>query len=162
MYSLRPMRVSLVTVLRTAGVLPGLLKAVLAIQYSPVDKFKVHRCVTYAHTRGGSRKIWKRGCRPRAQRVRKFCQLRFIYSLKLLESTRANIADCESERMGKRLSLRRLLVSSIQAECNSTCSGQCSFSHTGESVSTACLLFTLFFSEMRMGTRNFHVSNPVP
>ena len=32
------------------GVLPGLLKAVLAIQYSPVEKFKVHRCVTYAHT----------------------------------------------------------------------------------------------------------------
>ena len=30
--------------------LPGLLKAVLAIQYSPVEKFKVHRCVTYAHT----------------------------------------------------------------------------------------------------------------
>ena len=30
--------------------LPGLLKAVLAIQYSPGEKFKVHRCVTYAHT----------------------------------------------------------------------------------------------------------------
>ena len=50
MYSLRPMRVSLATVLRTAGALPGLLKAVLAIQYSPVDKFKVHHCVAYAHT----------------------------------------------------------------------------------------------------------------
>ena len=35
---------------RTAGVLPGLFKAVLVMQYSPIDQFEVHHCVTNTHT----------------------------------------------------------------------------------------------------------------
>ena len=30
--------------------LPGLFKAVLVMQYSPIDQFEVHHCVTNTHT----------------------------------------------------------------------------------------------------------------